>query len=174
MPHAQAKALFNKQGGDGKKPMSATREEEFRKLHQRFENCVNFHRGRDCRDRIVLPLPPAQNNGYLSRAHFTVKGEFAAAYRDQCDALYMAGFLPQPGKTPPDFVRCEIQVYSARAMDRDGASARCKWPQDWLKFRGYIKDDADKYFEAIFLPPIVVPQKEVRVEYKFLPDQGAE
>lgn len=99
--------------------------------------------------RLTVPMPLNLAN---SRVHWRVKHKQRQAYFDALDWLAIAKQLPAPPTVPLDSVTLEAVMHLARQMDHDNAVARCKWPIDWLRTRGYIADDSPSHLRWASFP----------------------
>lgn len=151
------------------KTSGATREKILRGMFERFENVSAWLRANGDGGAIVLPLPPRLTNGSLSGLHWTTQNEIKEAYWSHCDGVLFQKFIPKPPKEAPQLVRCDVRLFVARMGDSSNNSARRKWPEDWLVKKKFIHDDAPAHFIVNDLPPIVVPRKECRIEFRIEP-----
>ena len=100
--------------------------------------------------RFEFPMPPNPNKNKATNAR---SGHHAKkAYYRQLDELQQIGRLPAPPKLPLMRVLVSAAVFIWNKMDDDNASHRMKWPQDWLKKRGYIVDDRRPFLQWIAPP----------------------
>lgn len=152
--------------GGQAKPKNQSKHDELRRMYGRFENVAAWIRKNGHGGKIILPLPPMLTNGGASACHWTTKREYKEAYHAHCDALAYSKLVPPKPAAPPMFARCIVRLYVANRMDDDGANSRRKWPQDWLRGK-YIHDDGPEYFAVECEVPVVVPRKEVRIEFDF-------
>lgn len=90
---------------------------------------------------LILPLPPNRANdgvGWHWRREHRMKGEYFMA----CLARY--------GKPPPQAngrMVVSFTLYTHNPMDDDNATARVKFPLDWLVQRGYVVNDTPSWVD---------------------------
>lgn len=100
---------------------------------------------------LTLPLPMNIAN---SRMHWRVKEALRQSYFAACDYLLTIKQVPPPPHHTKPLERCALRatLKVGGAMDDDNAVARCKWSIDWLKTRGYIRDDSRKHLRWAQFP----------------------
>lgn len=109
--------------------------------------------------RVVLPLPLNIANTGL---HWGTKMRAHKEYNALCDQWQLCGFVvPRPPEVVPDRVTVQAHLYVHQTMDDDNATARLKWPVDWLVTRGYMPDDRHA---TIPTPEQTVDRNDQRVE----------
>lgn len=86
-----------------------------------------------------VPMPPNIANG--AHGHWSSRHKAKKAYWATLDALQLIGKLPAPPKRPLATAGISSVMMLGAAMDDSNAMRRHKWVEDWLKTRGYIKDD---------------------------------
>ena len=91
---------------------------------------------------ITVPMPPNLSN-VAARASRSGKAQHFAKLRywKQLDERQQCGLIPAPPSTPLESVTLTSVMYLGNAMDDDNAVARHKWVLDWLRTRGYVRDD---------------------------------
>lgn len=121
--------------------------EAFRKAWAEREEIVRELKPRTFQFRF--PLPP-------NRSQDTSNGRARSAakkkYYKQLDELQQANLLPAPPRLP--LMRAVItgSVHAKNISDDDNIMARMKWPQDWLKSRGYIVEDKRPFLTWLNIP----------------------
>lgn len=149
------------------------KENELRKMYQRFENVKHWLETNGHGGRIVLPLPPNLTNGYLKSCHWSYRNELKDAYKGHCDVLLdFCKLLPSPPKSPPQKAICGMSWYLEREMDDTNLSARKKWPEDWLVARGYLFDDSPSHLQYVKETPLKVSRSLVRVAFHIESTKG--
>lgn len=114
---------------------------------------------------LVLPLPPRLTNSAKGRSrHWRALENEKKAYWERLDLLRMLRKLPPPPAAPIEHAEATAVLYLWNPMDDDGAMARMKWPMDWLKRSGYIRDDRRKNLRWTGLPDQEIDRKNPRVE----------
>jgi len=100
--------------------------------------------------RFVLPLPKNIANG--SHGHWRARHREKLLYWADLDLALACNCnkgwrhvtdyrLPPPPYEPFAKASIRSRMYLGAAMDDSNAMRRHKWIEDWLKTRGYIKDD---------------------------------
>jgi hypothetical protein len=91
---------------------------------------------------LTLPLPENIANKTSGRSHWSVTHRAKKAYYAACDERQRCGLVPPPPREPFAKATIRATLYVFNHMDEGNAMHRVeKWPCDWLKTRGYIKDD---------------------------------
>lgn len=107
-----------------------------------------------------FPMPPNLLNPKRA-GHWRVVAARKKQWMAQCDALQQIGVLPAPPKTPYGKVVLSAVMRLGHAMDDENAFARAsKFPCDWLKTRGYIRDDRKQVVRWAGLPEQIVGRKQ--------------
>lgn len=92
--------------------------------------------------KMWLPLPPLEVNA--GHSHWGKRHRAVQDYHTELDLRCPGHHIPRPPAEP--FERAHIKVVfhaksSSHFMDPDNRRARLKRPIDWLRTRGYIKND---------------------------------
>lgn len=98
--------------------------------------------------RFEFPMPPSLNKDYPTWKRIKEKKQ----YYKQLDELQLTKRLPAPPPLPLLRVIATVSMFVHNKMDNDNSSTRCKWPQDWLKTRGYITDDRTPFLTLLAQP----------------------
>lgn len=141
---------------------------ELNRMGGRMLSCAAWLRKHKHDGRIVLPLPPNFSNPAGFRGHWATEKEIKDAYRNHCDAIRAQRLIPAPPSEPAELTRCRIVLYTSREMDLDNANHRRKVAQDWLKTRGYIKDDSPKHFDVVESRQERCARVDVRIEFELM------
>ena len=103
---------------------------------------------------INVPMPLNIANG--SHGHWATRKKQKDAYFRALDIYQAVGKIPKPPAKPFAMTRIAVVMYLANRMDADNTMRRCKWPLDWLKTRGYIKDDSPKHLDWADIPEQII------------------
>lgn len=90
---------------------------------------------------LELPKPPSLNQFYAGR-HFTVRQKYKKQY---FEALEEA-FKEYDEFTAESF---EVHVSHNSRYDTDNCILAIKFAADYLRHRGFVKDDTKKYFKKL-------------------------
>lgn len=152
--------------GEGKE---SQRRQILRRMYNRTEKLTRWLIDKGQREGVmVMPMPPSITNGSFPKLHWRSQKEIRESYQGYCDAFLELSLNPPPPKEPLDYAEVHVLVCVARRGDDDNQAARRKWAQDWLVKNGYIVDDSTKHLKVLSSEQVVVPQKEQRIEFKFV------
>ncbi len=123
--------------------------------------------------RFVIPMPANLANG---RMHHMVKHRAKVAYWESLDTLCVvssarqhqptAYLVPPRPPAPMTPVRIDATLHLGGRMDDDNALARLKWCADWLKTRGYIREDKQPHCRFTIPEQVIKRDGNYRVELK--------
>jgi hypothetical protein len=116
--------------------------------------------------RLTVPMPPLMTNrtGRQSR-HWRAVERAKRRYWAALDERQNCGLIPPPLPRPLDRASLRSVMYLGAPMDDDNAVARHKWILDWLRTRGYVRDDRRKVLTwAAFPDQIIKRGQEYRIE----------
>ena len=111
--------------------------------------------------RLVLDVP--ENVANASRRHWSVLHRAKKAYYAAQDGRALVGLIPPPPSPPMASVRVLAHFRLWNEMDDDNLKARMKWPQDYLKTRGYIANDNPKVVRELVVTQ-EIDRKNQRLE----------
>ncbi len=110
---------------------------------------------------LTVPMPRNISNGPFSN-RFAVNAA-KKRYWEHLDLLAAVGPKGQIPPPPPEpFERAKISsvMYLGAAMDEDNAMRRHKWVADWLRRRGYIRDDRPRNLKWTGFPAQIVKRAD--------------
>jgi len=99
--------------------------------------------------RFEFPLPMNRGQDTGNGKH---RSQMKKKYYKELDGLLLANLLPGPPKLPLLRAFASASVFAHNKNDDDNVMARMKWPQDWLKSRGYISEDKRPYLTWVSIP----------------------
>jgi len=117
---------------------------------------------------IELPKPPSLNQFYSGK-HFAIRQKYKKQYFDELEKA----FDQYQDFTAEDF---SIHVFHNSRYDTDNCILAIKFTADYLRHRGWVKDDTKKYFKYLSirvdenLPKEVFKIKMIFNGYKELPN----
>lgn len=119
---------------------------------------------------VVVPMPPNLAN---ARMHWRTRQQAKKDYFRALDTIAavhhrlgpwpdnLSAIVIPPVPTPKlGRVTCDVHMHLGAAMDDDNASARLKFPLDWLVRRGYLTDDSRKWLRMNGYPTQTVSRKD--------------
>ena len=115
---------------------------------------------------INLPKPPSLNQFYAGK-HFAIRQKYKKQYFDELERAF---------DTYQDFFAKEfsVHVFHNSRYDTDNCILAIKFTADYLRHRGWVKDDTKKYFKKLSievdenLPKTVFKVKRKLYGYKEL------
>jgi hypothetical protein len=114
---------------------------------------------------FVVPMPANVTNRTRGSSHWRRGWLEKKALIDRLDLLAAAKLLPPCPDEPLERATVRSVMYLGGAMDEDNAMARHKPILDWLKKRGYIRDDRKRNLTWVGFPEQVVKRgQEYRIE----------
>lgn len=107
---------------------------------------------------LTMPMPVNRGN---ARMHWRPTLRAKKHYFADCDQRQLIGMIPPPPPTP--FGRCVLNatMVLGQAMDDDNAMARLKYALDWIRTRGYVRDDSRRVIQWAGFPRQIVDRTRI-------------
>lgn len=116
---------------------------------------------------LVFDFPLPENVGNRNWIHWGSKTQSRTAYFALLDTRVLVKWLPRAPQRAFQRAHAQIDVRTFRLSDQDNATARMKWPLDWLKTRGYLEDDSPAHL-TFTLTPTVAPRHDCGITVRLV------
>lgn len=119
---------------------------------------------------LVVPMPANAANRASGRSHWRIRHSERTRYWAQLDERQRCGLLPPPPPEPFERAVIASTMYLGNPMDDDNAMMRHKVVVDWLRTRGYLRDDRKRVLTWAGMPEQVVKRgQEYRIVLTLTP-----